>query len=84
MELKSKVRLLAHWKILDVEEFYGLVALLQNGGITRKELEEARNNGNGHKKGSSPVVGACPECGGNLVREGGCETCYNCNYAKCG
>lgn len=29
-------------------------------------------------------VGVCPECGGDLVFEGGCNTCKDCGYTKCG
>lgn len=25
----------------------------------------------------------CPECGGNMIREGGCSHCENCLYSKC-
>lgn len=26
----------------------------------------------------------CPECGGELIREGGCEHCKSCGYGRCG
>lgn len=26
----------------------------------------------------------CPECGGNLIFEGGCNTCHDCGWSKCG
>lgn len=26
----------------------------------------------------------CPECGGNLINEGGCTHCENCGWSKCG
>lgn len=26
----------------------------------------------------------CPDCGGDLIREGGCTHCSQCEYAKCG
>ena len=33
---------------------------------------------------SSEVKGeVCPECGGNLVRDGGCTHCMNCGYSRC-
>lgn len=33
---------------------------------------------------SSEIKGeVCPECGGNLVRDGGCTHCMNCGYSKC-
>ena len=25
----------------------------------------------------------CPECGGDLIFEGGCNTCRSCGYSKC-
>lgn len=25
----------------------------------------------------------CPQCGGNLVLEGGCNTCKDCGWSKC-
>lgn len=37
-------------------------------------IEPTRNSGSG----------VCPECGGNLVFEGGCNTCKDCGYTKCG
>jgi ribonucleoside-diphosphate reductase alpha chain len=27
--------------------------------------------------------GDCPQCGGNLVHEGGCDTCKICGWSKC-
>ena len=26
----------------------------------------------------------CPECGGNMIQEGGCSHCESCGYSKCG
>jgi len=31
---------------------------------------------------TSEVTG-CPQCGGHLVRSGGCETCQSCGFATC-
>jgi hypothetical protein len=25
----------------------------------------------------------CPECGGNIINEGGCKHCDSCSYSKC-
>jgi hypothetical protein len=33
---------------------------------------------------SGPFGGACPDCGGPLVREGRCGTCPLCGYSACG
>lgn len=32
---------------------------------------------------ANKVINACPECGEELVFEGGCNTCKNCGYSKC-
>lgn len=29
------------------------------------------------------TVGTCPECGGKLINEGGCQHCESCSYSKC-
>lgn len=26
----------------------------------------------------------CPDCGGGMVKMGGCFTCYSCGYGSCG
>ena len=38
-----------------------------------------------HKKAvsKSPSTTRCPECGGTLVFEGGCNTCKDCGWSKC-
>jgi ribonucleoside-diphosphate reductase alpha chain len=33
--------------------------------------------------GVASATAACPQCGGLLVRSGGCETCQACGYATC-
>jgi ribonucleoside-diphosphate reductase alpha chain len=43
-----------------------------DGGSLRKELQ-----------GGSGVVGICPDCGGALSHEEGCEVCRFCGYTKC-
>lgn len=30
------------------------------------------------------TISKCPECGGKLVYEGGCDMCKDCGYSKCG
>ncbi|MEW6002626.1 MAG: vitamin B12-dependent ribonucleotide reductase [Nitrospirota bacterium] len=51
-----------------------------------KALEKYRTKGN---KGNGEYdfvlfMGACPECGGSVEREGGCLVCHNCGFTKCG
>ena len=31
-----------------------------------------------------PDGGGCPQCGGQTRREGGCPTCTDCGWSKCG
>ena len=33
---------------------------------------------------NTEVKEACPECGGKLVRDGGCIHCIDCGYSRCG
>ncbi len=33
---------------------------------------------------NSPAIKFCPECGAKIEHEGGCVTCRNCGYSKCG
>ena len=42
------------------------------------------NNGNGDSYKVVMLMGACPECGGAIQREGGCLVCHNCGFTKCG
>ncbi|MGF1472478.1 MAG: hypothetical protein ACFB50_12170, partial [Rubrobacteraceae bacterium] len=30
-----------------------------------------------------PIIGACPDCSGELVRQEGCVVCHSCGYSKC-
>jgi ribonucleoside-diphosphate reductase alpha chain len=52
-----------------------------------KALESYRvegDKGNGDKQKVFMIMGACPECGGAIEREGGCLVCHNCGFTKCG
>lgn len=33
---------------------------------------------------SEPLSGTCPDCGGSLKHESGCETCIECGFSRCG
>ena len=49
-----------------------------------KDVEEERN-----RYENAPIellVDACPECGGNLIKEDGCSggKCFACGYSRCG
>ena len=33
---------------------------------------------------NTEVKEVCPECGGKLVRDGGCIHCIDCGYSRCG
>jgi len=48
----------------------------------RQRLEET----NGKDKalaGESMACGACPECGGVVEHEGGCQVCHSCGFSEC-
>ena len=45
-----------------------------------KDKKENVNLTNSNTKISKPK---CPQCGGDLVFEGGCNTCKNCGWSKC-
>lgn len=35
-------------------------------------------------KASKSNMGQCPECGGNLIHQEGCDICPSCGFTKCG
>jgi ribonucleoside-diphosphate reductase alpha chain len=50
--------------------------------LEKYHMEGDRGNGDEHKV--AMLMGACPECGGAIEREGGCLVCHNCGFTKCG
>lgn len=49
-----------------------------------EEYEELEHKEPAHIKPQTETSKAkCPHCGGNLVFEGGCNTCKNCGWSKC-
>jgi ribonucleoside-diphosphate reductase alpha chain len=44
-----------------------------------------RGNGDGSRTDDKAlfILGACPECGGAVEREGGCVVCKDCGFTKC-
>ena len=30
-----------------------------------------------------PIIGACPDCGGELSKESACDVCHSCGYSRC-
>lgn len=36
------------------------------------------------QKPKEPIRNVCPECGAELVYEGGCNSCKNCGWSRCG
>ncbi|HHY09872.1 MAG TPA: TSCPD domain-containing protein, partial [Firmicutes bacterium] len=56
---------------------------LQNNGVEEKTESEIPSNP--HFKANPAIAGAaCPECGGILVEESGCNVCVECGYSRCG
>ena len=51
-----------------------LVDYYEENDSSKKQVKSAQS------KSSTPK---CPQCGGNLVFEGGCNTCKDCGWSKC-
>ena len=50
--------------------------------INKKTIVKSPNLKNKVKK-EKKLKPICPECGGELIFEGGCNTCKDCGYSKC-
>lgn len=50
--------------------------------INKKTIVKVSNLKNEPKK-EKKLKPLCPECGGELIFEGGCNTCKDCGYSKC-
>ena len=42
-----------------------------------------RTESSGRAEYELPIIGACPDCGGELVPESGCAVCHACGYSRC-
>ena len=62
-----------------------VMKVTQNGNGTKPPISAAMEK---VKQTMSPAEAKlakfCPECGSKLEHEGGCVTCRNCGYSKCG
>lgn len=50
-------------------------------GTKNKKIIEKNINSKSNIKNVTKAI--CPECGGSLVFEGGCNTCKDCGWSKC-
>jgi len=52
-----------------------------------RALRQLLEDNNGSKDASltddSMTIGACPDCGGVVEHEGGCQVCHGCGYSEC-
>ena len=51
-----------------------------------RALRQLLEENNGHKDATlteNMTVGACPDCGGVVEHEGGCQVCHSCGYSEC-
>lgn len=46
----------------------------ENGSVETVESANTKSNNN---------IARCPQCGGNLIFEDGCNTCKECGWSKC-
>ncbi len=60
------------------------VAHYQNGGGTDAPVPEPDGAPDGDTRVPPSGIQYCPECGSLIEHEGGCVTCRNCGYSKCG
>ena len=60
---------------------------LTNGMEVKVETPKAMKHSHDDEGSSSnfhgEIVGVCPDCGGALHNEEGCQKCYACGYSKC-
>ncbi len=59
-------------------------ALAQTAKDTMKPIAHADFVEHGEHAGDVDISSPCPECGSNLLHEGGCVICRACGYSKCG
>jgi ribonucleoside-diphosphate reductase alpha chain len=64
---------------------FGKNKVLSCADAVAKAIEEHMTaNGYGEVPKSYELVkGACPDCGGRMVHEGGCSVCKDCGYSDC-
>ena len=64
---------------------FGKNKVLSCADAVAKAIEEhmAANGYGKVQKNFTPVKGACPDCGGMMVHEGGCSVCKVCGYSDC-
>lgn len=60
-----------------------LLKVIDENNIKDEEIKQVVQNKLEQKQPTDHGV-KCPECGGNLVQEGGCNVCRECGYSKCG
>lgn len=53
----------------------------KNSDIVKDKVKEVQSI---FKQNNIDNGAKCPECGASLSFEGGCMTCHNCGYSKCG
>ena len=67
------------WKEMqdDINDDMDAEPIADNANTTPSTSERKADDGVGH-------AATCPECGNELVFEGGCNVCKNCGWSKCG
>ena len=69
-------------KIISLYPWYDFI-IDENGDLTDVVEVEHEVDEPEIKPVKKKQTAKCPECGGELVFEGGCNTCKDCGYSKC-
>ena len=85
-QIRKKAMRLVRWSIMTVNDLIELSKTINENGFLDELREIEREiEIKSMTKQSKYIIGACPDCGGNLINVGGCRECsLRCGYSECG